>query len=187
MDYCVKRFIEETYQNPNIYYDYLLEKFFINYNDYSNWLNELDIRNKLFADLIIDSNCIATDDVIVESVLTKEYNVSNYLNNAMIIRCSNEFKVPEANVNNSKKASFCYICNGYYNDTLSRINQVLDQGSFNIGISSSKHKSFYKEICTYYKQLKNQLINAGYNINQYEETLHQDYKVYLLSYRAKRK
>ena len=82
--------------------------------------------------------------MIVESVLTKEYNVSNYLNNAMVIRCSNEFKVPEANVNNSKKASFCYICNGYYNDTLSRINQVLDQGSFNIGISSSKHKSFYK-------------------------------------------
>ncbi len=189
-DYCLKRFFEEEHNDVKLYYDYLINKRFVNLYRYSVWLNTLDKRNSLFAEKVIEGNFINSDDIIIESAVSKEYCVSNYFNNEIIMRFAKEYTIPIGLFNtdkNSQKGNFCYICNGIYSDTLTRINQVLENGSFAVGISYPKHDKRYKEIIKYYNNLNMLLQKREIETDKIDDNCSNDYKIYMLKYNSRNK
>ncbi len=187
-DFCLKRFFDEEYNNK-MYYEYLFKKAFVDYNRYLSWLNILDYRNKIFADIMQEEGFIDKNDLVIESCASRDYSVSNFLNNEISLRFEKEFNKPLPIVisKSEKPHNFCYVCNGYYSDTIARINQVLDRGSFVVGTASLKHNKNYKEIVKFYNELKRYLQKEKGHFETYNISVNSDYKVYMLTYNAKTK
>lgn len=179
-DVLLKYFFKETYNDINIYNDYLCGKFLLDKTIYNKWLSNIDLRNNIFAQVLKNFDRIEWGATILESSLNKDHCVSKSFHNPSIISVNDfeKFEIKKHPVGDSKNH---YICNGYYQDTLMQIYKVLDKGSFTVGISTYKNKELFDDIVNYYNKLKMYLLKNNY-CTAAIQTYVAGSKVYLLMY-----
>lgn len=177
----LKRFFIETYNNENMYYEYLKGQVYLDYNLVSNWLKDMDMRNYFFSKSIESFNRLKPREIVVESALSNELAVSKTFFNKKEIIVS-EFGKSKIEKKQLGESHNHYICNGYFNDTLEQIYNVLDKGSFTVGICAEKKTELYKEVVKYYGQLRSFLLKNGYTTAALETNCNSKNRIYLLMY-----
>lgn len=183
----LKRFFWETYGDITMYEDYLCGDAFVNQELYLKWLKDVDNRNKIFAKSLSDFNRIHNKNIIIESALTSELTISKYLlvpsNNVnTVVSNFGSFQLKDESKNPTNNH---YICNGYFIDTLKQIYNVLDNGSFTVGICAEKKTDMYREVVEYYGKLRSFLLKNGYNTSAIQSNVNSKNRVYLLMYDSK--
>lgn len=181
METHLRRFFIEIYDDPNMYNDYINGKVFLNRELYSKWHKEIQERNKIFAKSIKEINRPLSRELVVESALSENLTISEYLFRKSKVEVS-DFEIPQISKIIPGNEKYHYICNGCFVDTFDKINQVLERGSFTVGICCEKKTKLFKEISTYYNQLKNVLLNNGYYARSFESNTNRKNRVYLLMY-----
>lgn len=180
----LKRFFIEVYNDIDLYYDYLDGKSVINHEIFSKWFKDTKLRNAIFANCLVNFDRIKWNDTIVESSLGDYFSVAKNLHNPSIInvRDFEKFKIEKKEIGNSISH---YICNGYFNDTLEQIYNVLDRGSFTVGICAEKKTELYNDVVKYYGELRSFLLKNGYSTSAIETNCSGKSRVYLLMYNHK--
>lgn len=180
-DKHLKKFFMDTYNSEDMYYDYVKGSIILDLPKYSKWHSEQRNKNSLFANYITENERLDNDSIILESALSGDLAVSNFLVNSKLVRISDfsKFKINKGTVGNLKGH---YICNGYYNDTLEQIYQILNNGSFTVGICTEKKTKLFKEVKAHYNQLRDFLLRNGYITDVMESNIGSKNRIYLLTY-----
>ena len=177
----LKRFFMKTYNDIDMYYGYLKGDVFVDRNIYSKWASTLERRNELFAHILKQCDRVRFDDKIIESKLSNNSCVSQHFVNKAITNISEfqKFKIEKKNLGDSANH---YICNGYFEDTLEQIYNVLNNGSFTVGICTEKKTELFRSVVAHYNQLKDFLLKNGYNTASIQTNVSANNRVYLLMY-----
>ena len=185
-DSHLKRFFLEVYNDIDLYYDYLIGNTTINHDVYYKWYKDIKHGNEIFANCLINFNRIKWKDPIVESALADYFSVAKHLHNPSIINVKEfeKFKIEKQELGSSINH---YICEGYFEDTLEQIYNVLDKGSFTVGICGEKQNCLYQEVVDYYSKLRHFLLKNGYQTSAFETNCNSKRRVYLLMYDHKLK
>lgn len=182
----LRRFFSEVYNDPKMYEDYVEGKIILDFKLYNEWYQKLDIRNRIFARSVKEFTCSRPREFVMESAINDKLTVSQYLFGKSEVYIS-DFGKPEIITKNQEDLQAHYICNGYFNDTLQKINQVLNKGSFTVGICSEKNTKLYKEVISYYNKLKMALLKNGYISSSLEISSISKNRVYLLMYNGEKR
>ena len=179
----LKRFFIETYNDESMYYEYLKGNVFLDRNLLSVWLKEMEIKNSVFASSIHDFKHFTNKKIIIETSLSNNLCVSKHFFNKSEATVGEfgKFKIERKPLGNSCNH---YICNGYFIDTLEQIYNVLDRGSFTVGICAEKKTELYKDVVKHYGELKSFLLKNGYKTASLETNCGKKNRVYLLMYDA---
>lgn len=180
-DKHLRKFFMDVYDNLDMYYEYLEGKAFLDPLKYSKWHSEQEHRNNLFAQCLKDNDRVNTDTFVLESALSGELSVSNFLGNNRLIMIS-DFDKFTLTKGQPGKVQMHYICNGYYSDTLEQIYQVLTCGSFSVGICTEKKTDLFREVKAHYRHLKDFLLKNGYVTEAIESNIGSKNRIYLLTY-----
>ena len=180
-DKHLKKFFMDIYNSEDMYYDYVKGSIILDLPKYGKWHSEQRNKNSLFANYIIGNERLDNDSIILESALSGDLAVSNFLVNSKLVRISDfsKFKINKGTVGNLKGH---YICNGYYSDTLEQIYQILNNGSFTVGICTEKKTKLFKEVKAHYNQLRDFLLRNGYITDVMESNIGSKNRIYLLTY-----
>lgn len=154
-------------------------------------VSNLKLRNDLFANYLSCNGLVIPSDVLVE--ITKDVassvSISECLQrNNKIISIPNSCNPSLLFKDNdflTEKDTPNFICNGVFSDVDKYVFEVLNRGSFNIGICSSKEDVFYGGK-KFYKKLRGNLFAMGIPVTEKEDVVDLG-KIYLLSYRANAK
>jgi len=184
-EYNIKRFLEEKFDEDDIYEQYLAGRVFIKSEEYLKWFKALDHQNDIFADNLKASNVIGFNCVIIESAVSKEIAVCNHLKTKNITINEVEFNKPKLEKKSLGNDRYHYICNGIYSDTLTRIYEVLEHGSFSVGVCADKKSKLYKETVSYYIKLRDLLRREGYMASAVETNYGGVNRVFLMKYSPK--
>ena len=180
----LKRFFLETYNDISLYYDYLDGKAVVDHNEFRKWFKNIKIGNEVFANCLINFERLKFNDIVIESALGDCFSVSKLLHNPSIIniRDFTKFKIVKGEVGSS---TYHYICNGYFDDTLEQIYNVLNRGSFTVGICGEKQNCLYQDVVDYYSKLRRFLLKNGYVTSALETNCDRKNRAYLLMYDAR--
>lgn len=180
-DTYLRRFFIEVYNDPTMYEEYLNGRVFLNRELFSKWHKEINLKNESFARKIKEIERPGTKEIIMESALSKDLCVSKHFFNKKIVTVS-DFglsKIEEKPLGNLQEH---YMCNGVFLDTLDNIYQVLNNGSFTVGICCEKKIELYKDVVAYYNKLKDFLLRKGYRTAALETNVNSKNRIYLLTY-----
>lgn len=182
----LKLFFIETYNDENMYYEYLIGKVKIDYDLYTKWHKEMEQKNSTFFKSMKSFERTNYKDDLVESCLSDELCITKYFVNKKERHISEfgKFKIVKHPLGN---ASHHYICNGYFTDTLEQIYKVLENGSFTVGICGEKKSEIYKDIVKHYGELRSFLLKNGYSTSAIQTNCGEKNRVYLLMYDHKPK
>lgn len=182
----LKRFFIEVYNDESMYYDYLNNKVFLNYDEFAKWHKDIELRNSMFANSIKEFDRIDFKDIIVESKLSEELNISKHFHNKSEGQVSEfgKFEIKSYPLGNDNKH---YICNGYFTDTLEQIYKVLDKGAFTVGICTEKKTELFHDVVKYYGELRSFLLKSGYQTSALEVSCNSKNRIYMLMYNCKMK
>lgn len=177
----LKRFFMEIHNDSSMYEAYLNGLISIDEEVYNKWYREMEIRNEVFADTISRFERLNSNTFVFESAICRNLTVSKHL--------FNKCRVEEASFGISKvvpkplgESNEHYICNGYFEDTLENIYQVLTNGAFTVGICCEKKSELYERVSMYYNKVKEHLLKRGYRVSSIESSMSPKNKVYLLMY-----
>lgn len=184
-EYNIKRFLEEKFDEDDIYEQYLDGRVFVKPEEYLKWFKTLDRQNDIFADALKSFDAVSSNSIIVESAVHQEIAVCNHLRCKSITVNEVEFNRPKLEKKAHGNEKYHYVCNGVYNDTLTRIYEVLECGSFSVGICNDKKSELYKETVSYYKKLKDFLHREGYSVSAIETNCGTINRVFLMKYSPK--
>lgn len=181
----LKRFFMEVYNDPTMYNDYLAGNVFLNQELYAKWHQETVKRNELFARSIEEFDRIKPKQIILEEAISDELTVSEHLFRKKRVEVGSfeRFEIEKGQAGNSPEH---YICNGYFNDTLNYIYEVLNGGAFTVGICCEKKTELFKEVVSNYNKLKGFLLKNGYSTSSIETNTKGKNRVYLLMYDSKK-
>lgn len=185
MEYHLKRFFIDVYQDSSMYEGYLKGAVLLDSEVYQKWYTKMEKRNYLFATNLKSINRPYPKDFVVESALNEDLTVTKKLYNKSETIVS-DFGFPKLEqsfldcISSDKKVH--YICNGCFMNTLENISRVLERGSFSVGICCDKKIDLYRKTVDYYNQLKNILLNVGYQVSSFESYCPNNERVYLLRY-----
>jgi len=179
----LKRFFMETYDEEGLYSKYLNKEFSLDKPLYLKWLKEKETQNMMFAQSMASFNRIVPNSHIVESSTGKELSIFKYLPIKSEIHLSSFVFSPSL----IKKSALGngtehYVCNGYFENTLEEIYNILEKGAFTVGICSDSHTKLYREIVEHYKKLREFLLKEGYITSAVETNCNFKNHVYLLMY-----
>ncbi len=148
-------------------------------------IKNFKISNDVFAKYLKERKLVLNTDNLVEMAYPVNFAVSlNFPQNGAIIS-SNFNDLIKLLRDERKDTSLIY--NGNLSEDVKKLIYLnIAGGSFNIGICTHNDFEYYLEKEEYVK-LKDAL--KKYNINNVEEydEMYKDHKIYMLSYRAKRK
>lgn len=183
IDFHMKKFFEDEYNDPNMYFDYINGKIILNYELYDKWYKAMKKRSASFYDLANHSN-LTPDIELFETTTTSDFAVTKFLGHKRIEL--KEFMMPKIEERPLGGESFHYICNGCYETTLENIYKVLNKGSFTVGICCEKKTEEFRNIVKYYNELKHFLMMKGYSLFSYESNVSGNNRVYLLNYDSRK-
>lgn len=181
-DYSIKRFFKEVYNDQDMYQEYLNHRVFVDNDKYFKWVKTINSQNKIFADEISDFKRGNFVSQIIESSTSKGLTVSEHLYLGHLNISEQPFDTPKIESKQLGNGKYHYICNGCYKDTLEKIYDVLNKGSFTVGICCEKKTDLYRDISKYYNQLKDFLVKKGYILGSIETNSVSNNRVYLLMY-----
>jgi len=182
----IKKFYEDIYNDPNMYYEYLSDKRKIDPGLYSKWYKEMQLKREPFVKFVSESKRYNNHEEIFETALSKDLAVSRpyFINRTIEVK---EFTIPRLEQRPIGDERFHYLCNGCYETTLDNIYRVLNNGSFTVGYCGDKKSDEFKEIVSFYNKLKDKLMRKGFVAASMEESVSNKHKLYILTYQSKRR
>ncbi|MBQ7136763.1 MAG: hypothetical protein IJO43_02145 [Bacilli bacterium] len=182
----IKKFYEDVYHDPSMYYEYLSGKRTIDPMLYSKWYKEMEARRDPFVKFIMGGKKYNNHEFFFETALSKDLAVSRpyFINKSIEVK---EFIIPRLEEMPLGDESFHYLCNGCYETTLENIYRVLNHGSFTVGYCGEKKTDEFKEIVKFYNMLKDRLMRKGFIASSMEESVSSKHKLYVLTYQSKNK
>jgi hypothetical protein len=180
----LKKFFIDTYNDPNMYYEYLSGRLHIDRIAFSKWYSTMESRNASFLALIKNCNKINTNTNILETALSDNLTVTTPVYRNRVIEV-HDIATPKIEMLDIGNETCHYICNGCYETTLQNIYQVLSKGSFTVGICCDKKTDEFRDLVKYYNMLKDFLMRKGYHASSFESNVSSKTRIYLLSYDSK--
>ncbi len=174
MNFLQERFEQETNYNIEVLFNTG------RINIYQKWLKKLVKEQEKF--LLCAAIPKTTDKIIYEITENRDYAATCDLPlPTYVIEAKREpFFYQPRRVPFEERLSGHFLCNGYYQEVGSFINQFLDKGSFTVGVCLEHNDKNYKKIKRSYQALYQELQKSGKCALSCQEKRIGDYKIYML-------
>ena len=177
----MKKFFEDIYHDSTMYSCYLNGQMFLNMDLYTKWYKEMRLKRDLFLKELKSTSMFKIKHSFFETSIHEDFLVTEKVFGEKIFEVK-EFTLPDIFEYPLGGSNLHYICNGCYESTLENIFNVLNKGSFTVGICTDKKSVEYKQIVKYYNELKDFLMRRGYHASSFECNNGGSNKTYLLMY-----
>jgi len=185
MNLLMSRYILEIEKDSKLFKLFMNGSWYPNFDKYRRFIHKQERNNNSFAKTISRYRLVKTNDHLLETVCSKDLDsVSSFLGKEATIiesgygtiKCSsvipNTFGYPE-----------CYISNGIYHDTENIALNMVNRGSFVVGVCDNPNSIFYQQNINRIAEFRKILDKKKIKYKVYEHNNHRD-KTLILYYRS---